>query len=158
MFRARKVDIADALVQAQVQTLAAEVFKPEDFVGDRIPRYIDGYWWIVYASGEPAAFAGLRPSSRWADTGYLCMAGVLPEFRGHGLQKRLIRLRLAQSRANGWHTAITETLHDNPASQRSLIECGFRPYLPTVKWGDTDHLVYWRRSLYPRAARAPKDP
>jgi len=39
-----------------------------------------GYWWLVHSEdGVPVAFAGLVPSQRWSDCGYLCRAGVLPK-------------------------------------------------------------------------------
>jgi len=105
-----------------------------------------GYWWLVYSEdGVPVAFAGLVPSQRWSDCGYLCRAGVLPAHRGQGIQKKLIRVRVRQARALGWNWLITDT-HDNPASANNLIARGFRLFNPTKPWG-ADSALYWRLKL-----------
>ena len=144
----RAVDISDELVVEMLHVLHREVFKPAQWVGERVPRFRTGFWWIAYLGDEPMGFAGMRPSVRWEGTGYLCSAGVLPQFRGRGLQRRLIRKRVAKAFKNGWHTVITDTLHDNWASMRSLIACNFKPYLPVVKWGDKHGAVYWIRPTW----------
>ena len=104
-----------------------------------------GYWWIATDEGIDTAFAGLVPSSRWCDTGYLCRAGVAPSSRGKGLQKKLIRVRVAKAKALGWSWLITDT-HDNPASANSLIACGFKMFEPSIPWGIRGTL-YWRRKI-----------
>lgn len=97
------------------------------------------------ARGDLAGFAGLAPSSRWADTGYLCRAAVLPDYRGRGLQKRLIRVRIAKARRLGWRWLVTDT-RQNPASANSLIDCGFRMFEPSEPWSFSD-ACYWRLKL-----------
>lgn len=150
----RRVDVSDAAVRAGLDSMIADCFKPSDWVGDRQYKAATGYWWVALDGAVPAAFACLRPSRRWEDTGYMAVAGVLPAWRGKGLQRKLIRKRVAYARALGWHTVITDTMHDNVASMRSLIACGFRPYAPRVRWGDPDHAVYWIRSTEPKLAAA----
>jgi GNAT superfamily N-acetyltransferase len=105
-----------------------------------------GDWWIIYdAHGVACAFAGLVPSHRWSDTGYLCRAGVIPTHRGYGLQKKLIRARVRQARALNWNWLVTDTYH-NPASSNSLIAIGFKMFEPTIPWGAKGTL-YWRLNL-----------
>ena len=102
-----------------------------------------GWWHVVFTDDmEPVAFSGLVPSKRWSDTVYLCRAGVIPDHRGRGLQKRLIQIRLKKAKALGMNWAVTDT-YDNPASTNSLIACGFRLFDPTTPWGDT-HTLHWR--------------
>ena len=101
-----------------------------------------GTWWLAEVDGQVAGFGGVSPSSRWKDCGYLERSGVLPEFRGHGLQKRLIRVRIAHAKRTGLNWLVTDT-RDNPASSNSLIACGFRLYRPSVPWALKDSL-YWR--------------
>lgn len=146
----RRVDIADAAVQAGIDSMIAECFTPEDWQTNQLPRAKTGLWWVAFDGRTPAAFACMRPSIRWEHTGYLAMSGVLKSYRKRGLQKRLIRKRVAHARELGWHTVITDTMHDNPGSMRALIACGFRPYTPHVRWGDPEHAVYWIRSTEPR--------
>lgn len=105
-----------------------------------------GWWWIaVGEDGSPIAFAGLIPSTRWGDTGYLCRAGVVPAARGQGIQKRLIHVRVRQAKAQGWRWLITDT-YENPASSNSLISMGFKLFDPSVPWGAKGTL-YWRLKL-----------
>ena len=85
-----------------------------------------GHWWLAYTEeGKPVAFAGLVRSKRFNDTGYLCRAGVLDDYTGHGLQKRLISVRIRKAKELGWNWIITDTT-DNPASSNSLINAGFK--------------------------------
>ena len=88
----------------------------------------------------------MRESVSWQKCGYMCLAGVLPAYRGQGLQKRLIKARVKKARRLGWTYLLTETILDNSHSQANLIDCGFRPYNPAKPWGDPS-AVYWRRKL-----------
>lgn len=137
-FTVRKVDIRVPSVQTTLNFLQKKIL-PED-----IPYKTDrGHWWIAYAEdGKPVGFAGIVRSTRWTDTGYLCRAGVLDGFTGHGLQKRLIDARLRQAKKLGWNWCITDTT-DNPASSNSLISCGFRIYTPSNPWS-FKNAIYWK--------------
>jgi len=143
-FTIRKVDIADLLVQKAIHSLLDDTFSPGEW--DAAPRFTTGYWWVAYCDGEAAAFAGLVPSSRVPNAGYLKASGVLPKFRGHGLQKRLIRKRLDHARSLGWTTVFTETINHNAPSGNSLISCGFRMFNPKHPWGSS-YAVYWKKEL-----------
>lgn len=115
--------------------------------GDEPETAQNGWWWLaVDEDGQAVGFAGMRPSDRWQRTMYLCRAGVIPGYRGRGIQKRLIRARLAKARALGNTHAITDCTTENPASARSLIAAGFRPYWPQVPWG-LPHSIYWIKKL-----------
>lgn len=104
-----------------------------------------GWWWIVYDGEKPIGFAGLYPSAKWGDAGYLCRSGVLPSHRGRGLQKRLIRVRERKARALGMKWLISDT-YENPPSSNSLIACGYRTYHPSEPWG-ADGVTYWRKRV-----------
>ena len=107
-----------------------------------------GWWWLGTVDGVAVAFAGLTPT--WADPriGYLCRAGVVRDMRGHGIQKRLIRLRLLRARRLGMYSAVTDTTAANLPSANSLISCGFRLYDPATRWA-ADGALYWRRAIEP---------
>lgn len=105
----------------------------------------EGYWWVLYDGLMPVGFAAMRRSYTYTHTMYLSRAGVLPQCRGKGLQKRLIRVRLAKARKLGWSHAITDT-YSNPASANSLIGCGFKSYLPYKPWAG-DGTAYWIKKL-----------
>ena len=137
-FTVRKVDIRVPSIQTTLTFLQKKIL-PEDtpYKTDR------GHWWIAYAEdGKPVGFAGIVRSTRWTDTGYLCRAGVMDGFTGHGLQKRLIDARLRQARKLGWNWCITDTT-DNPASSNSLIACGFKMYTPSNPWS-FKNACYWK--------------
>ena len=104
-----------------------------------------GHWWIAYDGDKPIGFAGLVRSSSWYDCGYLCRAGVLSAYRGVGVQKKLIAVRVRKAKRLGFKWVISDT-RDNNASANSLISQGFRMFTPTKPWGynDTD---YWRRRV-----------
>lgn len=104
-----------------------------------------GYWWLAFDGVEAIAFAALSPSSQWQETGYLSRSGVLPEYRGHGLQKRMIRIRVKKAKRLGWVAVLSDT-RQNPASANSLIGCGFKMYDPQRPWGFED-ACYWRKKL-----------
>jgi GNAT superfamily N-acetyltransferase len=104
-----------------------------------------GCWWIASKAGRDIGFAGLTRTVSWTDCGYLCRAGVVPDARGQGLQKELIRVRIRQAKTFGWKWLVTDTT-DNPASANSLIACGFKIFEPTKPWG-FKHTLYWRRKL-----------
>lgn len=74
---------------------------------------------------------------------YLSRAGVSLAHRGRGLQRRLIRVRLAYARKLG-RGAITYTVRANPRSINNLIACGFRYYEPAFAWATRD-MLYWYR-------------
>lgn len=102
-----------------------------------------GYWWIAYDDDEPVAFGGMYRSVNWDDGVYLVRSGVAESYRGMGLQKRLIRVRLNHAARHGFRHAVTETTL-NPASSNSLIACGFKIFAPPRPWGLKD-AIYFRK-------------
>lgn len=114
---------------------------------DEQPDIAVGHWWLAYdPAGLPVAYAGLYQSRRYSNVGYLCSAGVLPDARGHGLQRRLVAVRERKARANGWGWMVTDTVPSNPASSNTLIRCGYRTYVPERPWRVTG-AIFWRKTL-----------
>jgi GNAT superfamily N-acetyltransferase len=120
------------------------------------PMEIDrGHWWVVYTEDDrPVGFAGLIRSYSWVNAGYMCRAGVIRNFQGHGLQKRLIQARIRKARALNWEWLLTDTT-DNPASANSLIAMGFKLYEPKAPWANKNSL-YWRLNILEGKSRAVK--
>lgn len=98
-------------------------------------------WWTLGTQ----AFCGMRPTNE-TGVAFLCRAGVVPESRGKGLQKRMIRKRVQWARAEGMTEVVTYTAPWNVASARSLQACGFKIYAPHVRWAG-DWMVYWSKGL-----------
>lgn len=139
-YRITRVDITDPAILKTLTNLHKVCLE-----SDELPSFEAGEWWIAYQGKTPVAFAGMVPSQQWLDTGYMTRAGVVPQHRGHGLQKRLIRARIARARALGWTDVITYTWN-NPPSANSLIACGFRAYDPSKPWA-SEAVSYWRRRV-----------
>ena len=136
----RLVDSKSLEIEALLNWLQLKIL-PQDTPSDtRV-----GHWWVAYEGETPVGFAGMRRSYTFTHTMYLSRAGVLAAHRGQGMQKRLIRVRLAKARSLGWTHAITDTFN-NPASANSLIGCGFKSYLPGNPWGG-DGVAYWIKKI-----------
>lgn len=87
------------------------------------------FGFLVFAGTEPAGGGMLGVVE-----GVALLAGdsVLPRFRGRGLQKALIRARLAFAAQRGCDVACGSTA-PGTASQRSFEGCGFRVAYPKVE-------------------------
>lgn len=95
-------------------------------------------WWTYRDDdGTPMGYCGLKlltgPNSGVA---YLCRAGVLPEYQGQGLQKRMISVRERYAREQGCQAILTYTITENYASITNLIKSGYRFYEPENPWSD----------------------
>lgn len=142
----RRADLADVLTRKALEALVFACFKPGDLHHTYKPD--TGTWWLVWHQRDAVGFGAIQESVRWAATGYLALAGVLPEHRGHGLQRRLICTRLHYARQQSWRTVITESVYDNYTSANNLIDCGFRQFMPEVQWNPRSAVVYWRKELH----------
>lgn len=106
-----------------------------------MPDFSVGWWWIAYAEdGSPAGFTGVTQSSLAEEYGYLKRSGVVAAHRGHGLQKRFIRVRERRARKNGWRYLISDTT-DNVPSSNNLIRTGYVLTDSYQPWA-------WKNSLY----------
>jgi GNAT superfamily N-acetyltransferase len=106
----------------------------------------DDFWWILEDEhSSMAAYAGARRSYTLSNGIYLSRAGVLPEYRGQRLQRRMVRARERWARGQGFDQAITDT-YCNPISMNTLIRCGYRTFQPFWDWGH-EGTVYWTRKL-----------
>ena len=140
MLRIKRVDATQKKTIALLNWLQLEIL-PADSLDD----VSVGQWWVVFFDGNPVGFCGIKRSSRWSDAGYLCRAGVLHQFRGKGIQKKLIRVRITQAKKNGWQWLISDT-YENPASANNLIYSGFQMYIPSRTYG-AEGTCYWRKKL-----------
>ena|SRR5690606_12594088 len=104
----------------------------------------DDALWIASYNGEPAGYAAAKHSQHFPDWAYLSRAGVLPGFRGKGIQRRLIQSRCRWAWRSGLTGAYTYTL-DNPASGNALIGCGFRLFSPGITVHEPDER-WWVRT------------
>lgn len=141
-YRIREVDGLDDEVADTLDELHDACF---DGDAPRAP-YDYGNWWIAYYGKEPAAFAGITPSTLGPGIGYLKRVGVLPEHRGQGLHRRLTRVREACARRNGWVAVITDTT-DNVPSANNIIKAGYKLFDPPYGRWAFEHSCYWQKIL-----------
>lgn len=141
--RIRAVDARDIAFADEISAMHRVCFHYD--IG---PATLDaGFWWIgVDQDGEPACFGGMWPSTSDPENGgYLCRAGVMPIYRGLGLQRRLIRVREIAARRLGWRTMVSDTC-DNAFSANNFIDAGYRMFEPSKPWA-VDGSCYWRKDL-----------
>lgn len=115
------------------------------FPNDEIVEPDRGFWWLAFSKGNPVAFAGMTILTEWPEAGFLCRAGVLADHRGHGLQRKLIRVRVNKAKRLGLNSVISTT-YDNPRSANNLLAEGFRLYQPESPWG-AEGTNYWIKKL-----------
>jgi GNAT superfamily N-acetyltransferase len=102
------------------------------------------YWWIVFNErGSAIAFAGLKPlTGHNKGMAFLCRAGVGPEARGLGLQRRLIKTRVSYARRLKLTQVITYTSRENYKSAANLLRSGLKFYTPVQEWGVAGALYF----------------
>jgi GNAT superfamily N-acetyltransferase len=116
------------------------------FPNDEVLPVNAGLWWLVWFKGNPVGFAGITfPKESFPNAAHLSRAGVLPDHRGKGLQRRLIEVRARKAKALGLTHLITTT-YCNPVSSNNLIEYGFRCYTPNEPWG-AEGTNYWIKEI-----------
>lgn len=101
--------------------------------------------WVAFAGDEPVGYAAMEPSRNWQRAGYLSRCAVLPEHRGHGLQRRFIKVRENSARRQGWGLLVTDTFK-NDHSANNLRKCGYEIFTPPKPWAAVN-AIYWRKAL-----------
>lgn len=100
-------------------------------------------WWVILDDrGEIIAYCG----SWYRDK--ICMfnrAWVHPDYRGRGLQDKMIKKRIEAAR-NGCNVVITYTTHDNYPSANNLIKNKFKLYIPQHAYAGPG-MIYFKKTL-----------
>lgn len=86
------------------------------------------YWSIINSNGNYCGFCMATDIGH--NMVFLSRAGVLKRYRGKGLHKRMIRIREAFAKRNGFKILITYTTKDNYSSFSHLIKEGYKIYEP----------------------------
>ncbi len=99
-------------------------------------------WWIAFTDkGEAMGFSAVTPYDR--ETVYFGPAEVFPEYRGKGLQRAMMDVKIKWCKAEGYIRAYSSTDNDNIKSSNNLIAGGFRLRKNEMK----NHHLYWERVL-----------
>ena len=118
------------------------------FPADVHEDYSVGTWWLAFDGHEPVAFAGMKPVESAPGWVYFSRVGVLPGYRGRGLQARFMRAIEREARRT-FRSAVISTTYSNPPSANNFIRQGYRMYTPETPWG-CDGTCYWIKTLtYP---------
>lgn len=137
-------DRLPASVKAEILRLDKILFSEDQSVDPT-----GGWWWLIRdRKGKAIAFGGLRGCRHPSNKGlaYMIRSGVLGKHRGRGLQKKMIKARIAMARRHGYKEIVTYVLSWNLASANSLIACGFRLYHPQDKYAGSK-AFYFRRGV-----------
>ena len=119
----RALSREDAARIAQMDVVGFPIDTPAEFAGAN--------WFIGWDGDRPAAYCAWKIVDHDEPAGFHYRGGVMPDWRGQGLQREMFRLREAEMREQGIARAVTYTDADGAASMRNLIAEGYRPYAPT---------------------------
>jgi len=106
---------------------------------------LSGFWFVAAIDGVPSGYACIEPLPG-ENAGFLSRVGVLPRYRGNGLQRALIRRAERLARECGWDSVVTYVARWNVASANNFLHCGYRLYMPPDEWG-VDGCNYFYRQL-----------
>ena len=139
--RVRRVDNHDQDVNELLTDLHRLTFADTAPMAD----FAHGYWWIASEDGKEAGFIGYVPSTHYAKTAYFYRVGVLPKYRGMGLQRRMMLVMERHARLMQYRAIVTDTMENIP-SANNIIACGYKLFAPAEPWGHAGAL-YWRKQL-----------
>lgn len=126
-----------------------------ELLPDASPPSENTEWWIAWDTEtlEIAGYAG----ARLLESGiyFMSRAGVVPAYRGRGLQRRLIRVRVARGRKLCARLTVTYTIPENVRSSNNLIACGFRTYIPGIAYAGEGVIYWYHRGTKTRSAVDP---
>ena len=101
-------------------------------------------FWIAWQHGVAVGFC----SAVLLGDGscFFSSAAVFPAARGAGLQRRMVRLRVAWAKRRGQTVCLTYATRENFRSIANLVRCGFHFYEPAVNWAGRA-VVYLRCTI-----------
>lgn len=107
---------------------------------------VNGFWWFVdHLVFGTIGFAGMVPFEPFPRVGYLKRAYIAPDNRGHGLQRRLIEVRIEKARMLGWTQLVSDCHHDNVHAARNFAAAGFEQCRPEQPWFPDS--LFWSKML-----------
>ena len=99
-------------------------------------------WWVIEIEGKIIAYCGSIYSER------ICLfnrAWVHKDYRGKGLQKRMIKARVKEAKKQ-CGICVTYTTKNNFASANNLIRAGFTLFCPQYLYAG-EEMLYFRKQL-----------
>jgi len=83
---------------------------------------------VGYDNGEPIGIVGLSAFDE-DDTGTIAYIGVLPDFRGRGMGRRLLMAGTAAARHRGFKQILSDVDVLNTPMRTAMVACGHQPDL-----------------------------
>lgn len=115
--------------------------------GYEIGFIIENHWW--FADVRQGVIRGVGGAIKESETElFLGPCVVLPDFRGQGIQRKLIKIRENLGREEGFFKAVSRTRYKNYISSNNLIRCGFLisdPWHSRFNHGGS--FIYWSKKL-----------
>jgi len=100
-------------------------------------------FWLIYEGKSIAGYC----ANRYYTNPFVCFmsgCGILPDYRGNGLQKRAIRVREQAAKKLGYNRIVTYTLKDNIWSANNFIRSGYKLYIPKYFYGSPNSLYFYK--------------
>lgn len=101
-------------------------------------------WWV---DGRDAFCAARITTDDGVRVCHLTSAWVAPAMRSRGMQRRMIRVRVAWAKREGCSRVRTYTWGGNLPSMRSLIRSGFVPFRRVWEADLMRSYLFWTREL-----------
>jgi GNAT superfamily N-acetyltransferase len=102
------------------------------------------YWFVIFDGDEWIAYGAARVHN--ITSIYLGPTYVKENYRGQGLQVKLIKRRIRLAKRLGHTKVISSTFTNNFASINNLIECRFK-MVKTWLSEPEPHTLYWERPV-----------
>ena len=97
-------------------------------------------YWLVWHKGKRVGYCATKA---FDDFIFMARSAVLSEYRGNGLQKRMLAIREKYHKSGLF---LTYTRRSNAVSINNLIGCGYRAYWPEWRYGGRE-MVYWSKEV-----------
>jgi GNAT superfamily N-acetyltransferase len=107
-----------------------------------------GFHLAAFDGKTMVAFALAIPSPLFPQAIYIIRVGVLPDYRGRGLQKEMMRRLETWAKQKGFVSCVSDTANFSVASMRAFISLEYKPFWPEqpAPWA-LPYSVYWQKSL-----------
>ena len=141
MLKAKKVFSFGRVIHNDLYNIV-QVMDKNIFFGCNNEFQTNREWWVFLDKrGKIGAYCGSIYSEG------ICIfirAWVKKQYRGKGMQKKLINIRLRAAKTKQCTVSITYTTKDNYPSVNNLISKGFKFYFPQYAYGGKE-MLYWSK-------------
>lgn len=109
----------------------------------------NGFWWIAFDEHKSIiGFAGMVPMHPFTSCWYLKRCYVIERARGHGLQRKFIKLREVKAAELGIRQLVVECPAGSK-SEENLVKAEYERVHPEQTWG-APNSVYFSKRIKPR--------